>query len=102
MVEQNGFDNAFTTDEYRRLRQRLDEDAIRNLTLCYSHYLHHRYCERLRGVFTPDIVCEFGPNVSSTSISPAIFPATCCHEGFYFRGDHLIGSVSKLRPNKLG
>ena len=37
MVEQNGFDNAFTTDEYRRLRQRLDEDAIRNLTLCYSH-----------------------------------------------------------------
>ena len=53
MVEQNGFDNAFTTDEYRRLRQRLDEDAIRNLTLCYSHYLHHRYCERLRGVFTP-------------------------------------------------
>lgn len=98
MVEQNGFDNAFTTDEYRRLRQLLDEDAIRNLTLCYSHYLHHRYCERLRGVFTPDIVCEFGPNVSSTSI----FPATCCQEGFYFRGDHLIGSVSKLRPNKLG
>ncbi len=28
MVEQNGFDNAFTTDEYRRLRQLLDEDAI--------------------------------------------------------------------------
>ena len=98
MVEQNGFDNAFTTDEYLRLRQRLDEEAIRNLTLCYSHYLHPRYCERPRGVFTPDIVCEFGPNVSSTSI----FPATCCHEGFYFRGDHLIGSVSKLRPNKLG
>ena len=98
MVEQNGFDNAFTTDEYLRLRQRLDEEAIRNLTLCYSHYLHPRYCERPRGVCTPDIVCEFGPNVSSTSI----FPATCCHEGFYFRGDHLIGSVSKLRPNKLG
>ena len=98
MVEQNGFDNAFTTDEYRRLRQRLDEDAIRNLTLCYSHYLHPRYCERPRGVCTPDIVCEFGPNVSSTSI----FPATCCHEGFYWRGDQLIGSVSKLRPNKLG
>jgi len=63
MVEQNGFDNAFTTDEYRRLRQLLDGDAIRNLTLCYSHYPDHRYCERLRGVFTPDIVCEFGPNV---------------------------------------
>ena len=47
MVEQNGFDNAFTTDEYRRLRQLLDEDAIRNLTLCYSHYPDHRYCERL-------------------------------------------------------
>ena len=56
MVEQNGFDNAFTTDEYRRLRQRLDEDAIRNLKLCYSHYLHPRYCERPRGVCTPDIV----------------------------------------------
>ena len=56
MVEQNGFDNAFTTDEYRRLRQLLDEDAIRNLTLCYSHYLHPRYCERPRGVCTPDIV----------------------------------------------
>ena len=56
MVEQNGFDNAFTTDEYWRLRQLLDEDAIRNLTLCYVHYPDHRYCERLRGVFTPDIV----------------------------------------------
>lgn len=56
MVEQNGFDNAFTTDEYWRLRQLLDEDAIRHLTLCYFHYPDHRYCERLRGVFTPDIV----------------------------------------------
>ena len=102
MVEQNGSDTVFTPDEYRRLRQLLDEDAIRNLTLRYSHYLDHSYFERLKEVFTPDIVCEFGPNVSSTSIFPAIFPVTCCHEGFYFRGDHLIGSVSKLRPNKLG
>ena len=36
MVEQNGFDNAFTTDEYWRLRQLLDEDAIRNLTCAIS------------------------------------------------------------------
>jgi len=63
MVEQNGSDTVFTPDEHRRLRQLLDEDAIRNLTLRYFHYPDHRYCERLRGVFTPDIVCEFGPNV---------------------------------------
>ena len=46
MVEQNGFDNAFTTDEYWRLCQLLDEDAIRNLTLCYSHY-HKDESERV-------------------------------------------------------
>ena len=61
MVEQNGSDTVFTPDEYQRLRQLLDEDAIRNLTLRYSHYLDHSYFERLKEVFTPDIVCEFGP-----------------------------------------
>ena len=45
MVEQNGSDTVFTPDEYRRLRQLLDEDAIRNLTLRYSHYLDHSYFE---------------------------------------------------------
>lgn len=61
MAEQSVSDNAFTTEEYRRLRQLLDEDAIRNLTLRYSHFLDHHYLERLREVFTPDIVCHFGP-----------------------------------------
>ena len=43
MVEQHGSDTAFTTpDEHRRLRQLLDEDAIRNLALRYSHYLDHQ------------------------------------------------------------
>jgi hypothetical protein len=83
MVEQNESDTVFTPDEYRRLRQLLDEDAIRNLTMRYSHYLDHSYFERLSEVFTPDIVCEFGPNGYSTSIFPATFPVTCCHEDFY-------------------
>jgi len=61
MVEQNGSDTVFTPDEHWRLRQLLDEDAIRNLTLRYSHYLDHSYFERLKEVFTPNIVCEFGP-----------------------------------------
>ena len=51
MVDQNGFDNAFTTDEYRRLRQLLDEAAIRHLTLCYSHYPDQVLRASERGVY---------------------------------------------------
>jgi len=52
---------SFTEEEQRQLRRLLDEDAIRLLTRHYSHFLDHHYLERLRQVFTEDVVCEFGP-----------------------------------------
>jgi hypothetical protein len=50
-----------TDEERRHVRRLLDEDAIKTLTLHYSHFLDHHYLDRLRQVFTDDVICEFGP-----------------------------------------
>ena len=50
-----------TDEERRHVRRLLDEDAIKTLTLHYSHFLDHHYLDRLRQVFTADVICEFGP-----------------------------------------
>lgn len=54
-------EQEFTRAERRRLRQLLDEDAIRKLAIDYAHCLDHGYVDRLRDLFTPDIQCHFGP-----------------------------------------
>jgi len=54
-------DSAFTPDEMRRLRRLIDEDDIRRLAMLYAQYMDHGYLERMRDIFTDDIVCEYGP-----------------------------------------
>lgn len=60
-VEMPKIGSPLTDEERRHLRRLLDEDAIKTLTLHYSHFLDHHYLERLRDVFTQDVICEFGP-----------------------------------------
>lgn len=59
--EASAVEGPLTNEELRRFRRLLDEDAIRALTLHYSQFLDHHYLTRLREIFTPGIVCEFGP-----------------------------------------
>ena len=51
----------FSAEERQRLRRLLDEESIRGLATRYSQYMDHSYFDRFRELFTPDIICEFGP-----------------------------------------
>lgn len=61
MTTKEPSDNGLSTDEIARLRRLLDEDDIRQLATLYAQYMDHGYIDRLREIFTDDIVCEYGP-----------------------------------------
>jgi len=45
----------------KTLQDLLDVEEIRNLRILYSHYFDGQEIDKLMGLLTEDVVCEFGP-----------------------------------------
>ena len=79
MTTKEPSDNGLSTDEIARLRRLLDEDDIRQLATLYAQYMDHGYIDRLREIFTDDIVCEYGPYGVWEGIETVIRGLFCGH-----------------------
>jgi ketosteroid isomerase-like protein len=45
----------------KTLQDLLDVEEIKNLRTLYSHYFDGQEIDKLMGLFTEDVICEFGP-----------------------------------------